>query len=272
MPVTGSSVSFGIQDILTRIIPGSFFILAVVGRDILLSTDALQGNVTLILITFSILSLLIGETIDFIRQVIYPVPAEFRRFLDEHHEEDIQLGIFDRYLQKIPFFPQESSSVGTVTQDEFWSVFHPQFNIDPKFKKASDIYSILMSYMGPRLSPKGQRLRALQNFVSNMALSSFGASAIVGFAAILEISSNTDFTGSGAWFFFVSIVSLMVLYLLSTVFRYNETVFIEKLLVEYYIDRVESGGEIQPEIAVEDLEQDSEVDSEQKRVLEEPSE
>jgi len=239
MSSSGNPTGFGIFDLLTRVTPGSILILMTFGGVIIQSSSPILQNQTLSLFVFTLMSLVVGEAINYVGGLIYTPPTVFRRFLKEEGVE-VGSGVFDTIRRETPTLSEGNSQVYTVTADNFWELFTRQFDISRDYNDARDIYQILLGYMEPKMSPRTRRKRIVHRFVNNTIIAIFsGAVFVIGIVA-LEWYSGDLGEITIVWNFIALIFGVFIVYFLTLAFGYQEHDYINNLLIEYYIARAET--------------------------------
>lgn len=260
-PVPGSR--FRIYDILTRIVPGTLFVVLTIeisshfpGSTGTYSPIAHILSSTAALLIYLGLGLVFGELIQLIRGRFHPVPYPFRRLLFHQSGDRDFLATHDKYRLEfwdwlsagysgMVFKPVSNlsptswfsikNSVSTNARIGFWNDFKYKFGIDDDFNEAVDVYGLLVGYMEPRMTSDLMRYRAVVDFMSNLSM-------VTLWLAYTGIFAVSDYRISGptiAGFVFLILFSLLPLV---SLFGLIEREYINRLILEYLLARKEENN------------------------------
>ena len=164
-----SPIGFGIIDFITRVVPGASLIISLM---VIISPGSIETNISNFqLLLFVLASFLIGEFVNSLRLIIYPVPRTFLRLINEQNGRETQESMVDRIRKWLGLSPGKSD-LFTHTQEEFWERLCNEFEFEG-FVHGRDIYYIFLDRVESHFSRRMRRLQAIYHFAVNMSLVAF---------------------------------------------------------------------------------------------------
>lgn len=260
--VFGTQSWFGLDDLLSSVIPGSVLIAAYLFYFHQSPEIVVQNMTPMLGASLFILAFLLGEGIGFLVGGIQYPPATFHVALNEEHPEDIgyplrtavlikivhTLGFplqrFSQLTESKPWLPtlpepnlKYTSSIRTRTKDKFWPLFKKQFGATNEFQDPRDIFLVLMNTLDGQFNGYMAKYRRMYDFTSNL----FGALTLVWFGSIAVVSTyffdfmtKVRFTVSPIFPILAIFLIPIALYPLIFVQKSFERTFTEHIFIEYF--------------------------------------
>lgn len=271
---------FSISDLLIRIIPGAVLSAAVflplpgtIKLDYVLSGQFLElppGYITLILVIFSLLSLVVGELIDLLRGNIVSVPYLFRRMVFDKTGERESLSLYQRVMlwifeRKSPFwilrwlitrlrgmtwdlkglsFRWSTTRHGEISMFNeepdagFLDYYRLQMDFSSTFSDSRILYISLYDYLDGQMSSMTKQYQTAYNAFVNFRLASIGSIPILilhfGLGALTD--TLTQQVSAVLFFAFLSL-SYIGIRLFEKGYTRIEELYVESLLIEYLISK-----------------------------------
>lgn len=238
MSASSSVSGFSAYDLLTRLIPGVLTLLTIlISLNSIFDTFSFFEVVKLELsavyvFLFIIISFITGETIDFCRRKLVPVPTVFRRLLCDESENERYLSYLDRKFGRHNWrYSVGKSDIKAMEciNNEVISRFQSDFctiedknDINIKF-----VYDTLSLYMDSRMSSESRRRKANYIFFRNITYS-----VIPGISILLSQSLFADVLT----IIIVSMGLLALLLMITSIidiYARIEISYIDSILIEY---------------------------------------
>lgn len=235
---------FNLYDLFTRVGPGAVAIFPMILYLYIIEEipQIISSEMSVVMLTIG--AFIVGEFIDLIRSTMFPVPLSFRRLLyNEINRDDILsrfdvwvLMTYDKLKYKFPDrlekyitgFEIGHKSIYTPTDQEFHEMIKSQFEIDIDSHSIYDVYSVLLSYMEPKLSRRARRYQMLRVFSQNIFISA--VIAVIYSLVIMYIFSSIPYIIYIILIYFVVSTSIG----LAFVFSPAGHRFVDLLIIEFY--------------------------------------
>jgi hypothetical protein len=242
---TGSSpFGYSFFDFLTRIIPGLVVVTPVLVGYVILVPSVDTGYQP-VMIGLAVVGLIIGELIDFSRSPLFRVPLPFKQIIYHHTDNKNVLSRLDRWslwLQaKVPdswkpnFITEEIArmTIFDASSKDFQEEYESHFGL--KFEEAHShlLYSALLSYMDTKMSTDTRRYYTLRIFAQNLMVAA--VLTLLSSLVMILLIDDTQLV----LIFALSIMLLLVLFVLGIIFSSVAIQFVNRLIVDYYVDRLE---------------------------------
>lgn len=246
MPAKSTPAGYSVFDFLTRIIPGLIVILPLfVG--LLLFGPSIILDVQISILLLSVLGLIIGEFIDFLRSSLFRVPSPFKQVLYHHTRDEEVLSWLDKvdlWIQrKLPTSLQSKfltsqtgrETIFNLSNSSFKDEFEDQFNLSLDSTSPHTLYSTFLNHMDSRMASRTRRYYTLRIFSQNLMAATLGA----GFVSLVVASLNLGDPKILA-ILFISIIILTIVFEVALIFSSVSYPLVDLLIIDYYLYRLET--------------------------------
>ncbi|WP_152663308.1 hypothetical protein [Halorubrum saccharovorum] len=224
---------------MTRVAPGAVIVITFVVTVIPVPFDGISISPTYLIAGIFVFSFIIGEYLNLLREVVFPVPASFRRILYTETENDKYLRNYDRLmmqLEKWPYIPKydpKKYSIYVNSDQNFWETLQNELNTSES-QSARDIFQIFSLYMETRIGRATRRKQILYEFNENLIFASIISTMLIIYGFIIPGVANPAIAIVLLPFYIIIFVTLLI-----PPFRIVEHIFVDVLIAQFYTEKGE---------------------------------
>jgi len=193
-------IGFSLQDLLTRVIPGSVTLAPAISGLYLFEPNLFPSS-NMLLISFGLTEFLIGTLIDQVRTGIFGVPFEFQFFIYKETDNQSKLPWRHRKILKIQNtlpdwipkyyqYTETDSYLPNRLDLDFQKSMEDRLGIDFQESNPRDIHDALILYLQPNMSSRTLRQQYLYFFPKNLQIATVGAISLYLFQFAINPSNS----------------------------------------------------------------------------------